>query len=159
MTETYENFDVNEFQRRLIEEFRENGGRVGGMFQDARLALLTTTGARTGLERTVPLAYLEVDGKPVMVASAMGGPKNPGWFHNIRRDPVVTVEVGTDRYRATAVLAEGEELDRLFAKVVEQQPAFADYQARTTRRIPVVVLHRLEPGPDAERGPGVTVSG
>jgi deazaflavin-dependent oxidoreductase (nitroreductase family) len=155
MTETYENFDVNEFQRRIIEEFRANGGKVGGMFQDAELALLTTTGARTGQQRTVPLGYLEVDGKPVVVASAMGSPKHPGWYHNIRHNPAVTVEVGPQKYRAMAAVVEGDELDRLFAKVVELQPGFADYQARTTRRIPVVILHRLHPEPGADRVKGM----
>ena len=152
MTET---FDVNEFQRRIIEEFRANGGKVGGMFQDATLALLTTTGARTGEPRTVPLGYLEVDGKPVVVASAMGGPRNPGWYHNIRHDPAVTVEVGADRYRAMAAIVDGDEYERLFAKVLAQAPGYGDYQARTTRRIPVVVLHRLDPEPGAERVRGM----
>ncbi len=134
-----ETFDVNEFQRGIIKEFRANGGKVGGMFQDATLALLTTTGARTGERRTVPLGYLEVDGKPVVVASAMGAPRNPGWYHNIRHDPAVTVEVGTDTYRAMAAVAEGDEYEQLFAEVLAQEPGYGDYQARTTRRIPVVV--------------------
>ncbi|MFV2012681.1 MULTISPECIES: nitroreductase/quinone reductase family protein [unclassified Micromonospora] len=155
MTETYANFDVNEFQRRIIEEFRENGGKVGGMFQDATLALLTTTGARTGEQRTVPLGYLEVDGKSVVVASAMGAPKNPAWYHNIRHDPAVTVEFGTDKYRAMAAIPDGDEYEKLWAKVVEQAPGYGDYQARTTRRIPVVVLHRLDPEPGAERVKGM----
>jgi deazaflavin-dependent oxidoreductase (nitroreductase family) len=155
MTETHANFDVNEFQRRIIEEFRENGGKVSGMFQDATLALLTTTGARTGEQRTVPLGYLEVDGKSVVVASAMGAPKNPGWYHNIRHDPAVTVEFGTDTYRAMAAVPDGDEYEKLWAKVVEQAPGYGDYQARTTRRIPVVVLHRLDPEPGAERVRGM----
>jgi deazaflavin-dependent oxidoreductase (nitroreductase family) len=150
-----ETFDVNEFQRRIIKEFRANGGKVGGMFQDATLALLTTTGARTGERRTVPLGYLEVDGKPVVVASAMGAPRNPGWYHNIRHDPAVTVEVGTDTYRAMAAVAEGDEYEQLFAEVLAQEPGYGDYQARTTRRIPVVVLHRLDPEPGAERVRGM----
>jgi deazaflavin-dependent oxidoreductase (nitroreductase family) len=156
MTETYANFDVDDFQRRIIEEFRASGGKVGGMFQDATLALLTTTGARTGEQRTVPLGYLEVDGKSVVVASAMGAPKNPGWYHNIRKDPAVTVEFGADKYRAMAALPEGEEYERLWARVVEQAPGYGDYQTRTTRRIPIVVLHRLdrEPGADRVKGMG-----
>ncbi|MEU4245669.1 nitroreductase family deazaflavin-dependent oxidoreductase [Actinoplanes sp. NPDC026619] len=150
MSETYANFDVNEFQRRIIQEFRENGGKVGGMFQDATLALLTTTGARTGEQRTVPLGYLEVHGKSVVVASAMGAPRNPGWYHNIRQDPAVTVELGTDTYRAMAAIPDGDEYEKLWAEVVEQAPGYGDYQARTTRRIPVVVLHRLGPEPGAD---------
>lgn len=150
-----ETFDANEFQRRIIEEFRGNGGKVGGMFQDATLALLTTTGARTGERRTVPLGYLEIGGKPVVVASAMGAPRHPGWYHNIRHDPAVTVEVGTDRYRAMAAIADGDEYERLFAEVVAREPGYGDYQARTTRRIPVVVLHRLDPVPGADRVKGM----
>ncbi|WP_436535580.1 nitroreductase family deazaflavin-dependent oxidoreductase [Actinoplanes sp. HUAS TT8] len=134
-----------DFQRRIIEEFRENGGKVGGMFQGATLALLTTTGARSGRPRTVPLGYLEVGGQAVVVASAMGAPRNPGWYHNIRHDPAVTVELGPDTFRATATVPEGDEYEKLWAEVVAQAPGFADYQARTTRRIPVVVLHRLDP--------------
>ena len=155
MSETYGDFDVNEFQRRIIEEFRGNGGTVGGMFQDATLALLTTTGARTGERRTVPLGRLEVDGKTVVVASAMGAPKNPGWYHNIRHDPAVTVEVGTDKFRAMAAIPDGDEYEKLWAHVVELAPGYGDYQARTTRRIPVVVLHRLDPEPGAERVKGM----
>lgn len=155
MTETHENFDVNEFQRRIIEEFRENGGKVSGMFQDATLALLTTTGARTGEQRTVPLGYLEADGKSVVVASAMGAPKNPGWYHNIRHDPAVTVEFGTDKYRAMAAVPNGDEYEKLWAEVVEQAPGYGGYQARTTRRIPIVVLHRLDPKPGTERVKGM----
>lgn len=155
MTENHATFDVNEFQRRIIEEFRENAGKVGGMFQDATLALLTTTGARTGEQRTVPLGYLDVDGKSVVVASAMGAPKNPGWYHNIRHDPAVTVEFGTDKYCAMAAIPDGDEHEKLWAKVVEQAPGYGDYQARTTRRIPIVVLHRLDPKPGAERVKGM----
>jgi len=150
-----ETFDVHEFQRGIIAEFRANGGRVGGMFEGATLALLTTTGARTGRPRTVPLGYLEAGGKPVVVASAMGAPRHPGWYHNIRRDPAVTVEAGTETYRAMAGIADGEDYDKLFAEVVAQEPGYGDYQARTTRRIPVVVLHRLDPAPGAERVRGM----
>jgi deazaflavin-dependent oxidoreductase (nitroreductase family) len=152
---TYANLDVDYFQRRVIEEFRANGGRVGGMFRDATLALLTTTGARTGEQRTVPLGCLEVDGKLVVVASAMGRPRNPGWFHNIRHHPKVTVEVGTGRFRALAAIMDGAENDHLFAQVVAREPGYGACQARTTRRIPVVVLHRLDSEPGTERVAGM----
>ncbi|WP_420807915.1 nitroreductase/quinone reductase family protein [Amycolatopsis antarctica] len=139
------------FQRGVIAEFRENRGLVGGMFAGSALVLLTTVGARTGLRRTVPLAYLEIGGQPLVVASAMGGPAHPAWYHNIRRDPVVTVETGTETYQAIAAIPAGRERDELFAGVVEAEPGFADYQARTTRAIPVVTLHRDDPRPGAER--------
>jgi deazaflavin-dependent oxidoreductase (nitroreductase family) len=91
----------------------------------------------------------------VVVASAMGAPKNPGWYRNIRHDPAVTVQLGTDRYRAMAAIPDGDAYEKLWAKVVEQAPGYGDYQARTTRRIPVVVLHRLDPEPGAERVKGM----
>lgn len=132
-----------EFQQQVIDEFRANEGKVGGMFEGALLCLLTTTGAKSGLPRTQPLGYLEVDGQPLVVASAGGGPKNPDWFHNVRRNPVVTVEVGADHYEAIAsVHADGAERDALYAKIVEQEPGYGDYEAKTDRIIPVVALHR-----------------
>ncbi|WP_199439738.1 nitroreductase/quinone reductase family protein [Umezawaea beigongshangensis] len=144
-------FDVDAFQRGVIEEFRANGGRVGGMFAGATLALLTTTGARTGLRRTSPLGYVVIDGQPLVVASAMGAPTHPAWYHNIRRDPLVTVETGTETFEAMAAIPTGAERDALFAKIAEVQPGYAEYQTRTSRVIPVVSLHRIDP--DAE-GPG-----
>jgi deazaflavin-dependent oxidoreductase (nitroreductase family) len=146
-------FDFSAFQRQVIDEFRANEGRVGGPFEGSALALLTTIGARSGKPRTSPLAYLIIDGLPVVVASAMGADKNPSWFHNLRRNPVVTVEFGTQRYEAVAAAPDGAERDALFAKVVAADPGFGDYQRKTTRPIPVVTLTRIEPGP-WERGLG-----
>lgn len=142
MTDT--GFDFNAFQRQVIEEFRSNGGRVGGPFEGSTLALLTTTGARTGKQRTSPLAYLVIDGQPVVVASAMGADKAPDWLHNLRRDPMVTVETGSETYRAVAAVPGGAERDALFAKVVAADPGFGDYQRKTERRIAVVTLTRLD---------------
>ncbi|AHH97146.1 nitroreductase/quinone reductase family protein [Kutzneria viridogrisea] len=139
-----EHFDFNQFQRNVIAEFRANRGEVGGMFAGARLALLTTTGARTGRRHTVPLGYLEVAGQPLVIASAGGAPGNPAWYHNILCDPKVVVETGTETYQAVAAVPEGAERDALFAAAVEQAPGYADYQARTTRVIPVVTLHRVK---------------
>lgn len=145
---TVAEFDFDGFQRQIIEEFRAHGGRVGGMFEGSTLALLTTVGARTGLRRTSPLGYLHIDGLPVVVASAMGAPTHPAWYHNILRNPVVTVETGTETYEAIAAVPDGEERDALFAAVVAQDPGYGDYQTRTTRVIPVVVLHRIAAVPD-----------
>jgi deazaflavin-dependent oxidoreductase (nitroreductase family) len=136
-------FDFDAFQRQVIEEFRATGGRVGGPFEGASLALLTSVGARTGRPRTSPLALLMIDGTPVVVASAMGADKNPDWYHNIRANPVVTVETGAETYEAVAAAPAGAERDALFARVVEQDPGFGDYQQKTTRRIPVVTLTRI----------------
>src|SRR4051794_20362359 len=90
------------FNQPVIDEFRAHGGRVGGMFEGATLALLTTTGARTGLRRTSPVGWVPVDGRHVVVASAGGAPADPAWYHNLVADPRLTVEVGTEIYPATA---------------------------------------------------------
>jgi deazaflavin-dependent oxidoreductase (nitroreductase family) len=155
MTEAYKDFDVHAFQRQVIAEFREKKGKLGGMFEGWALVVLTTVGAKSDLRRTSLLGYLEIDGKPVVVASAMGAPRNPGWYHNIRKNPMVTVETGTETYAAIAAIPPGDERDKLFDKVIGEAPGFADYQAKTTRVIPVVVLHRVEPAPGAERVKGM----
>ncbi|WP_410674829.1 nitroreductase/quinone reductase family protein [Amycolatopsis sp. cmx-4-68] len=105
------------------------------------LIMLTTTGARTGREHRVPLGPLHIDGRLFVIASAMGAPNHPAWYHNLRRNPQVTVETGTEVFAARAALP--PDRDRLFAAAVEQAPGFADYQARTSRVLPVVELHRL----------------
>ena len=151
----YANFDMNAFQRQVIEEFRANQGKVGGMFEGYTLALLTTVGARTGKRRTNPLAYMDIDGQPVVVASAMGADKNPDWLHNIRKNPNVTVETGTETYEAIAAVPTGRERDELFAKVTALDSGFAEYQEKTSRTIPVVTLTRIDSQPGAwARGMG-----
>lgn len=148
-------FDVHDFQRRVIAEFRANEGKLSGMFEGWTLTVLTTVGARTGLRRESILGYLEFDGKGVVVASANGADKHPGWYHNILRNPIVTVETGTDTYQAIAAVPQGRERDALFGRVIEEAPGYADHQARTVREIPVVVLHRIGPVPGAERVKGM----
>ncbi|MGW7535837.1 nitroreductase/quinone reductase family protein [Amycolatopsis sp. NPDC054798] len=145
----------NDFHRRLIAEFRANRGELGGMFEGWSLAVLTTTGARTGLDREVLLGYLEIDGDGVVVASANGADRDPAWYHNIRRNPIVTVETRDGTYRAIAALPRGQAYEKLFARVVAEAPGYGDYQAKTTREIPVVVLHRIEPRPGEERVKGM----
>jgi deazaflavin-dependent oxidoreductase (nitroreductase family) len=137
-------FDFNAFQRQVIAEFRAHQGRVGGPFEGSTLALLTTIGARSGKPRTSPLAYLIIDGTPVVVASAMGADKHPAWYHNLLKNPVVTVEYGTETYKAVAAAPTGAARDALFAKVVAADPGFGAYQEKTTRPIPVVTLTRIE---------------
>ena len=148
-------FDVNDFQRRIIAEFRANNGRMTGMFEGWSLTVLTTTGARTGQPRETPLGYLVIDGKGVVVASANGSDRHPGWYHNVLKNPIVTVETGEETYRAIAAVPQGAERDRLFERVVAEAPGYGDYQAKTTREIPVVVLHRIEPKPGEERVKGM----
>ncbi|MGE7434963.1 nitroreductase family deazaflavin-dependent oxidoreductase [Kitasatospora sp. NPDC001175] len=152
---SWADFDVNAFQRRVIAEFRANNGRMTGMFEGWSLAVLTTTGARTGLSRESILGYLELDGNGVVVASANGADRHPAWYHNIRKNPVVTVETGTETYRAIAAIPPGRERDALFERVVAEAPGYADHQARTFREIPVIVLHRIEPAPGEERVKGM----
>ncbi|MGW2305211.1 nitroreductase/quinone reductase family protein [Streptomyces sp. NPDC001809] len=137
-----------DLNRQVIEEFRANGGRVGGMFEGAALLLLTTTGARGGRAHTTPAVYVRDGGRLLVFASNAGGPRHPAWFHNLSADPYVTVEIGTpegtvERFGATAVVTEGGERDRLYAEQAGRDPGFAAYQAATDRIIPVVALHRV----------------
>jgi deazaflavin-dependent oxidoreductase (nitroreductase family) len=155
MTDNNQSFDIHAFQQQVIKEFRENNGKLGGMFEGWKLILLTTTGAKTGLRRTSLLGPVKIGGKTLVIASAMGAPTHPAWYHNIRKDPMVTVETGTETYDAIAAIPPGDERDELFGKVVAEQSGFADYQAKTTRVIPVVVLHRITPDPGAERVKGL----
>jgi deazaflavin-dependent oxidoreductase (nitroreductase family) len=143
------------FNQQVIEEFRTNAGRVGGMFEGAPLVLLHTAGAKTGRPRTNPAVYL-ADGDRILVfASNAGQPKNPDWYANLLADPRVTVEIGLDdgveTYAADAVPLDGEERDRFFRLQAERDPAFAAYQAGTTRTIPVIALKRLDLAADPAR--------
>jgi deazaflavin-dependent oxidoreductase (nitroreductase family) len=134
----------NDFNEQIINEFRANAGKVGGPFEGAPMTLLTTTGAKSGKKRTTPLVYL-ADGDRMYVIASMGGaPTNPAWYHNLVADPRVTVEQGTDTYEADAVVLQGEERDRVFAAQVAVMPGFGEYQAKTTRVIPVIELQRVE---------------
>lgn len=134
--------DRSDWNRQIIEEFRANQGKVGGVWEGRRLLLLTTTGAKSGQRRTNPLAYLPDGDRLLIFASKAGMPTNPDWYHNLVAHPDVTVEVGAETYEATATLVTGEERDRLYAKQAQVSPAFADYQAKTNRIIPVIALSR-----------------
>jgi deazaflavin-dependent oxidoreductase (nitroreductase family) len=136
--------DYNGFNNRLIEEFRANGGRVGGMFAGAPLLLLTTTGAKSGQPRVAPLVYTTDGDRLVVIASKGGAPTNPDWYHNLIANPEVTVELGNESFPARASVMEGAERDRLFENQAKQMPNFAEYQRNTQRRIPVVVLDRVD---------------
>ncbi|MET8624223.1 nitroreductase/quinone reductase family protein [Kitasatospora sp. NPDC004669] len=142
---------VNSFNLNVIDEFRANGGRVGGPFEGGDLLLLTTTGARTGRPHTVPLGYIRAEGLVLVVASAAGTPEHPQWYRNLLAHPVVRVELGTEAFEAIAVPAEGTRRERLFATVVRKAPGYGDYQAHTERELPVVVLERPEAPADAPR--------
>ncbi|MFG3228982.1 nitroreductase/quinone reductase family protein [Kitasatospora sp. NPDC048194] len=142
---------AHSFNRKVIDEFRANGGRVGGPFEGGDLLLLTTTGARSGRPHTVPLGYVRAEGLLLVVASAAGAPEHPRWYRNLLAHPVSRVELGSETFDAIAVPAEGAHRERLFAEIVRQAPGYGDYQAHTERELPVVVLERPEPPAGAPR--------
>ena len=130
--------------RAVIEEFRANGGRVGGELRSTPLLLLGTTGARSGRPRTTPLAYRRVGGRLYVIASSGGRPSHPDWYFNLRAHPQVNVEVGEERFAATATVLEGAERDRVFAAIVERSPDAGRHQAKAGRTIPVIALDPIE---------------
>jgi deazaflavin-dependent oxidoreductase (nitroreductase family) len=127
----------------VIAEFRGNGGRVGGRYTGRPILLLTTTGAKSGLLRITPLNYSTDGDRFVVIASKGGSPTHPDWYHNLAANPEVTIEVGTETFRARATTAEEPERSRLYAQQAAQMPFFATYQEKATRQIPVVVFERL----------------
>ena len=133
---------LNEFNRKIVEEFRANDGVVGGPFQGGALLLLHTVGAKSGQPRLSPLAYLTVDGRTLIVGSYAGGPKAPAWVHNLRANPRAHIEIGTDAYDVDVRELPADERDAVYPKIVELAPVFAEYQAKTTRTIPVFEFTR-----------------
>ena len=132
---------MSDWNTKIIEEFRANGGRVGGNFEGAPLLLLHTTGAKSGKERVSPMMYQDLGDGPVAVfASKAGAPDNPDWFHNLVANPDVTAEIGTDTRAFRARTATGDERERIWSKQKADYPGFAEYEEKTDREIPVVVL-------------------
>jgi deazaflavin-dependent oxidoreductase (nitroreductase family) len=132
--------EINDFNQQMIENFRANNGQVSGF---ASLVILTTTGAKSGLARTTPVACLvDDDGTLYVCASKAGAPTNPDWYHNLVANPTITVEFGAETFEATAEPITGAKRDEIYAKQVEQLPVFAEYQSKTDRVIPVVALRR-----------------
>jgi len=129
-----------DFNLRIINEFRANAGRVGGRFEGLPLLLLHHTGARSGTSYINPLAYQADDGRYVVFASKGGAPENPSWYHNLLANPSTSIEVGTGTINVRAREAEGDERQRLWERQAAVMPGFNDYQQKTARRIPVVVL-------------------
>lgn len=125
---------------RVIEEFRANGGAVGGYFEGAPLLLLHSTGARSGQVRVSPMMYQDVDGGWAVFASKAGADTNPDWYHNLVANPEASVEVGTEQIDVVARVTEGDERDRIWSEQKRRYPGFADYEAKTSRQIPVVIL-------------------
>ena len=137
--------NVTEFNRNLIGEFRSNEGTVGGPFAGVPLLLLTTTGAKTGRKHTTPLVYLKDGNRIVVFGSKGGAPTHPAWYHNLVANPNVTVELPGETFEARALPVVGSERDRIFSAQKELMPGFAEYEAKTDREIPVIVLERLSP--------------
>ncbi|MFI2842253.1 nitroreductase family deazaflavin-dependent oxidoreductase [Mycolicibacterium sp. PDY-3] len=133
---------LSDFNRQIVEEFRANAGKVGGPFEGSTLVLLHTVGAKSGQPRLSPLAYLEIDGKALVVGSYAGAPKDPAWVHNLRADPSARIEIGADAYDVTARELPADERDATYPKIVEKAPVFAEYQAKTSRAIPLFELVR-----------------
>ncbi len=130
-----------DFNAQVIEEYRANGGKVGGMFENMPLLLLHHTGAKSGQERTTPLAYAQDGSRYVIFASKAGAPTNPGWYHNLVAHPQTTIEVGTETLQVTAEEVTGDERRRLFDAQVQRAPGFGDYQEKAGDRvIPVIAL-------------------
>jgi deazaflavin-dependent oxidoreductase (nitroreductase family) len=134
--------DVQDYNKTIIEEFRANDGKVGGQFEGALLLLLTTKGAKSGLMRTNPLAYLADGADFVVVASYAGAATSPPWYHNLLANPDVEVEAGAERVAARAEVVEEPERSALYEKMESVMPAFSEYRSKTTRIIPVVKLIR-----------------
>ena len=131
---------MGDYNQRIIDEFRANGGKVPSWGGTSPLLLLHHRGARSGVERVNPVAYLNDNGRYVIFASKAGAPTHPGWYHNLKADPETSIEVGSDTIAVTAGEVTGEERDRLFAVQAERSPQFQEYQQKTERLIPVVVL-------------------
>jgi deazaflavin-dependent oxidoreductase (nitroreductase family) len=132
--------EVNDFNSKIIEEFRANGGKVGGPFEGALLLLLHTVGAKSGQERVNPVMYRQVGDGFAVFASKGGAPDNPDWYHNLVASPRVQAEIGAQTLDLTARVAGGEEREQIWAAHKSANPGFADYERKTARQIPVVIL-------------------
>jgi deazaflavin-dependent oxidoreductase (nitroreductase family) len=131
-----------DFNAAVIKEFRENGGKVGGPFEGAPMLLLTSTGAKSGQPRTSPMMYLADGGRYLVFASKAGAPTNPDWYHNLVAHPDASIELGTERFGVKATVITGAERDELYARQAALYPGFAEYEAKTTRTIPVIALEK-----------------
>ena len=135
---------MSDFNQAIIDEFRANGGKVGGYFAGANMLLLHTIGAKSGQPRTNPLVYTTDGDHLVIIASKGGSDSNPDWYYNLLANPTVTVELGDTQFQARArAVTQEPERSRLYAKMVEHRSGFADYEQKTSRKIPAVVLERV----------------
>ncbi len=135
----------NDWNTKIIEEFRKNDGKVGGQFNGFPLLVFTHTGAKSGKKHTTPVMYLPDGDRYVIFASMGGAPKNPDWYHNLVAHPDIKLEVGTEKFDAKATVKKGKERDELYARQTKLYPQFGEYAKKTTRKIPVIVLERKQP--------------
>jgi deazaflavin-dependent oxidoreductase (nitroreductase family) len=143
---------ISEFNDQVIAEFRANGGRVGGALAGTAMLLLHHIGARSGIERVTPLAYTRYgEDAFVIVASNGGSPTHPSWYYNLKANPRIEVEVGTSRFTGQAFELDGLDRADLWPKLVDAAPAIGEFQAETTRRIPILVLRRKNQPPATTR--------
>ena len=135
---------IDELNQSVISEFRANQGRVGGPMEGMPILLLTMTGAKTGRTLVRPLCYSRYGDRIVIIASYGGAPRNPPWYYNLVANPIATVEVGTEKFRARAAQVYGSERTRLFDALAKLIALFTDYQNKTKREIPVMTLTRID---------------
>ncbi len=131
---------MSDWNDKIIEEFRANGGKVGGPFDGAPILLLHTTGAKTGQERVNPMMYRAIDGGYAVFASKAGAPTNPDWYHNLVAHPDVQAEIGTQTLALRAHVAADAEREPIWTAHKTEYPGFQEYEEKTTRQIPVVIL-------------------
>lgn len=137
--------DMNDWNAKIIEEFRANEGRVGGPFEGADMILVHHVGAKSGTERVTPLVHFpQGEGRTVIVASKAGAPTNPDWYHNVKANPRFAVEVGVETFTVEASELVGDERDELWEKIKAVSPGFAEYERKTDRTIPLIALARLD---------------
>ena len=136
--------DMEEYNRKVIEEFHANGGKVGGQFEGMPLLLLTTTGARSGKRHTTPLMYVPDGDRMIVFASMLGAPANPAWYHNLLAHPEVIIEVGSETFEGTATVTNDGERSQLWTRASDLYPFLKDHQAKTSRRIPVIALQKVK---------------
>jgi len=134
----------DDFNSNVIKEFRENGGKVGGPFEGQPMLILTTIGAKSGEPRVNPLVYTMDGDRIIVIASKGGAPTNPAWYLNLLKNPVATLEIGTEKFQAKATVTEGAERDRLFDAQATLMPGFREYQKNTDRVIPVIAFERID---------------
>ena len=135
---------MTNWNQSIIDEYRANGGKVGGYFANTPLLLLHTIGAKSGQQRVNPVVYVSDGDRLLIIASKGGAPSHPDWYYNLLANPIVTVELGKEKFRArAAAVTEGPERDRLYALMVARNPGFAEYEKKAKRKIPAILLERV----------------